>query len=427
MTELEERLRRDLKSYSERIDPQSVRPLRDPPARRRSPAVRWLAPVTAVTAVIGIITGVSLAGRSAAQPPASLLAPGQMPAYYVTLAMGDSPRGPSYPYVTTAFVRDSATGAVLAALPVPTLTTSNSTQSPSITAAGDDRTFVITELGQEPVGNAAKAGAPHSAADWTRLARFYLLRVAANGRSASLSRLPISVPGDVGVNDVALSPDGGMLAIAGQSCSAASHCRYTGIRVINLATGATREWTAHVPGSPWALSWAGDEHLAFQWQSPASQGYRLLSVTGAGGNLLAAPAITGPAPTPTHFVSRELITPDGRVVITSTVQNIPEGHGRDTVVAKIVALDASTGQLLRVLHTVTEREVSTQENVTGVSVSDLDQGCRILALGPTGVHALVECFGFGRLDGTRFTPLPGVPDPRATTVSGSDFWGTATW
>jgi hypothetical protein len=54
-------------------------------------------------------------------------------------------------------------------------------------------------------------------------------------------------------------------------------------------------------------------------------------------------------------------------------------------------------------------------------------GCRILALGPTGVHALVECFGFGRLDGTRFTPLPGVPDPRATTVSGSDFSGTGAW
>jgi hypothetical protein len=427
MTELEERLRRDLKSYSGRIDPQSVRPLRDPPARRWSQTVRWLAPVTAVAAVIGIITGVSLAGRSAAQLPASLLAPGQMPAYYVTLAMGDSPRGPSNPNVTTAFVRDSATGDALATVPVPTLTTSNGTQSPSITAAGDDRTFVITEVGQEPAGNAAKAGTPHPAADWTRLARFFLLRVAANGRSASLTRLPISVPGDVGVNDVALSPDGGMLAIAGQSCSAASHCRYTGIRVISLATGATREWTAHVPGSPWALSWAGDERLAFQWQSQASHGYRLLSVTGAGGNLLAAPAIAGPAPTPTRSVPRALITPDGRVVITSTVQNIPEGHGRDTVVAKIVALDASTGQLLRVLHTVTERDVTTQEDVTGVSVSDLDQGCRILALGPTGVHALVECFGFGRLDGTRFTPLPGVPDPRATTVSGSDFWGTGAW
>jgi hypothetical protein len=45
------------------------------------------------------------------------------------------------------------------------------------------------------------------------------------------------------------------------------------------------------------------------------------------------------------------------------------------------------------------------------------------------VHALAECFGFGRLDGTRLTPLPGGSAAilMGTTVSGSDFSGTADW
>ncbi len=60
-------------------------------------------------------------------------------------------------------------------------------------------------------------------------------------------------------------------------------------------------------------------------------------------------------------------------------------------------------------------------------MSGLDHGCQVLSLGPTGIHALVQCFGFGRVDNGRFTPLPGVPNPNATTVSGSDISGTGVW
>jgi len=76
---------------------------------------------------------------------------------------------------------------------------------------------------------------------------------------------------------------------------------------------------------------------------------------------------------------------------------------------------------------VTRHGVTTQQNTVVTNVSDLDQGCKVLSLGPTGVHALVQCFGLGRVDGTRFTPLPGVPNPNATTVSGSGYLGTAAW
>jgi hypothetical protein len=95
-------------------------------------------------------------------------------------------------------------------------------------------------------------------------------------------------------------------------------------------------------------------------------------------------------------------------------------------VAKIVELSARTGQLLRVLHTVTKRDVMPGPDGVDNAIA-LDGDCRVMALGPTGVHALIECFGFGRLDGGRFTPLPGVPSFNATTFSANDFSGTATW
>jgi len=403
--------------------------------------VRWLAPVAAVAAVIGVVTGVSLAGRPQGHRPASVLSPGQpepagpMPRFLVTLA-ATYPRNAPW-----AFVRDSATGAVLTSVHLPALVTSEGSSSPSITA-GDDRTYIITVSGQEVVGKATRTSTftmpptpryPHGRtvitrgpADVVTINRYYLLRVAADGRSASLSRLDIPLSPHA-TDGITLSPDDSKVATAVQSCHAGG-CQYTGIQVVTLATGASRTWTTTAGGAPFSVSWAGNGHVAFQWH----QGYRLLDITQPGTNLLASSVpIAGPSAVATGFVPPALVTSDLRAVITSTVQNIPEGHGRDTVVAKIVELDARTGQLLAVLHTATARGVTTREDVPGQpSVSEYDQGCRIVALGPTGVQALIECFGFGRLDGDQFMALPGVPDPITyigSTVSGSDFWGTGAW
>jgi hypothetical protein len=437
MTGLEERLRRDLELVSQRADAGSIRPLRVPPARRRARAVRWLAAVAAVVAVLGVVTGVSLASRSQGHRPAPLQSPvppepvGTMPPYYVTLAA-------TYPQnAPWAFVRDSATGAVLTSVHLPALVTSEGSSSPSITA-GDDGTYIITVSGQETVGRATRTSTfrmpptpryPHGRAitvrgpaDVVTVNRYYLLRVAADGRSASLTRLDIPLSPHA-TDRMALSPDGTMVATAIQVCHAGG-CQYTGIQVVTLATGASRTWTTTVRGAPFSVSWAGNGHIAFQW----GRGYRLLDVTQPGTNLLASSVpIAGPPAVATGFVPPALVTPDLRAVITSTVQNIPEGNGRDTVVAKIVELDASTGQLLAVLHAVIARDVTTEQDTVQTNVSDLDQTCKVLSLAPTGVHALVQCFGFGRVDGTRFTPLPGVPNPNATTVSGSDYWGTGAW
>jgi hypothetical protein len=322
---------------------------------------------------------------------------GPMPRYYVT-AFQTFTGGSNGEPATFAVVHDSATGAKLATVRVPTLSAQGGTGGLRISAAGDDRTFLVTQQpGSTVIG-------------------FYLLHVAADGRSAKLSKLSVNLPRPISVVDQALSPDGRRLAMDVQDCNAKS-CQYDGIRVLTLATGAVSSWITKANGFPLNVSWVGNGQLAFEWQSgartapPGQQtGYRLLSLGGTGRDLLAARAIGSPAPEPTHYVPAALVTADGSIVITSTVQNIPGG----TVVAKIIELSARTGQLLRVLHTVTVPDASAGSNGAGL----LDQECNVLSLAPSGVHVLVACFNFGRVDGSRFTPLPGFPGPSSSGISG---------
>lgn len=410
MTDIEQRLRRDLKEVTERVAPGSIRPLREPMVRRRARVVRCLAPVAAVVAVIGVVAGASLVsrshgGQSADVPSNSVPEPvGPMPRYYVTAYQSFVGAAAAH-VVTYAAVHDSATGKLLARVTVPTLTDAQGgTEGPSITAAGDDRTFVITEQSDQP-----------------KVVKFYLLRVAANGRSARLSAPPLTVPGYLSAQDVALSPDGTRLAMDVQHCNK-STCPYTGIRVVTIATGTASTWVTRANGAPFNVSWAGNEHVAFEWQSnvnnpPAGQqtGYRLLSLTGPGRNLMASRAIGSPQPEPSQYVPAALVTPDGNLVITSTVQNISHFFGlRHTVVSQIVELSAGTGQLVRILHTVTQSGVASGAN----GVGEADQSCNVLSLGPAGVHVLVACPGFGRLDGRRFTALPGFPSSSSSGISG---------
>jgi hypothetical protein len=89
------------------------------------------------------------------------------------------------------------------------------------------------------------------------------------------------------------------------------------------------------------------------------------------------------------------------------------------VVAKVVELSAGTGKLLKVLYTVTTRNVTTRQDAT-TNVPSLDQGCQVLSLGPTGVQPLVECFAFGRVEDGRLTPLPAFPSPSESGIAGQE-------
>jgi hypothetical protein len=407
--DLEDRLRRELRELAQRAQPGSIRPLAEREPRGRSRRLRWLAPLSAATAVLAVVAAVSFVGpaggqRSGTAPPVLAGQAGPMPKYYV--AVYQRYVGPQGRITTTAAVHASATGATLTTVPVPTLFSDGGTQGPSISAAADDRTFIITELAQ---------GAHN-------ITWFFRLHLGANGRAASLTKLSVTVPSSLSVDDVALSPDASKLAISVQSCHGGS-CQYSGVRLVTLATGAVNTWTTRANGAPFNTFWAGNTRVGFQWQSgsrtpPAREGtgYRLLNIAAPGRDLLSATPIGSSGAEPSGFIPAALVTSDGTVVITSTVRNVRQWYFRDTVVGQFIELSARTGHLLGVLYTSSQKFVSPGINGAG----QLDQECNVVSLASVGIHALVQCFGlgFGRLDGTKFTPLQAFPSPSSSGVSG---------
>ena len=321
--EIEDRIRAATRAAGDTVAPGSVPPLRllsDGPFRVRSGSFasvwgRWLAPVAAAAAVVAVAVTMVLVGRTVNHSPGGLgavpsarpgpvktgppissyVASGRVPRYYVSIESRGNPNfNPSY-----AVVRATATGAALEAV-VP----AGDGTVVAVTAAADDRTFV---LDTQPWDNSNQNFAPRT---------FLLLRLNSGGSEVSQSQLAVSVPGGQLMTGFALSPDGSKLAIAVQPDNDKHEPDLTEVKVITLATGATRTWTADGtigfgPDDARSLSWAGDERaLAFDWEGNGPgihTGVWLLDVATGGGSLLAdsREAVTlinqasvGPAPVP---------------------------------------------------------------------------------------------------------------------------------
>ena len=277
--EIEDRIRAATRAAGNTVAPDSVPPLRLPSDRpfRAHPGSfasvwgRWLAPVAAAAAVIVVAVAMVFVGRTVNHPPAgsggvpsarpgpvrtgppisSYVASGRVPRYYVSIESTGNPNfNPSY-----AVVRATATGAALE-----TVTPAGDGTVVAVTAAADDRTFV---LDTQPWGAANQSFAPRT---------FLLLRLGLGGSELSQSRLAVSVPGGQLMTGFALSPDGSKLAIAVQPDTDKREPDLTEVKVITLATGATRTWTANGtigfgPDDARSLSWAGDQRtLAFDWE-----------------------------------------------------------------------------------------------------------------------------------------------------------------
>jgi hypothetical protein len=383
MASLEDRLRSELRQIADSVDETAFRPLRAPARGRSHGLVRWLAPVAAMAAVLGVIAGINLA-RSPA--PHSATAITGMPPYYVTVD-----------YVTvdhaeeaTATVHASATGTTLSSVRLPAARNVPTGQSFfwSVSAAADDQTFLIQQAQQ-----------------------LFVLRVSADGRSAQLSELPVRLPPTA---DVALSPDGSTAAIESMSsCKTMEFtvgyepaCANTEIRLISLDTGVTtRTWSTTAVTSPGAwISWTRASQVLFLWPgTPAATGQPaslwLLDVGAPGSNLLAARPVPMPGGyEPSSPVPYAFLTPDGKTVIFSAVTEDAD--------AGTVAVSARTGKLVFVLG-----------QHPGVDPF----GCSVRSLGPAGLHALVMCGDspafLGRVDNGRFTRLPGI----------TDSYGVAAW
>lgn len=417
MSTLEDRVRAAFRADAETVRPETIPGVPEPGTRRglrmpwvrlvgtRSKTVRWLGPVAAVLAVIGVIAGVSLVARPEGQSSSGT--PTGMPPYYVTLTGAMVSQRP----VLTAAVHDSATGALLTTVNVPVRTTippplhhkrsqvGTPPPMPSgITASADGRTFAITDdLG------------------------FFLLRVAAAGRSARLTHLPVHAS-YVLSDSAALSPDGSNLAIDVEPCSKAG-CR-EGIEVLSLATGASKLWIGSSVAGPLSPAWADNgNEIMFLWgvgDSSTPQGYRLLNVSRPAGSLLGSSrAMVSPPVQNGGEYPGAILTPDGRGLVTTEYRNIPGQDGGGTAMLRVVELSARTGRLVRILHVATEHY-----GAGYLARAAADADCQVLSLGAAGLHALVQCPGLGRLDDDRFTALPGIS---ASMNGGTGIGSTAAW
>ncbi len=343
----------------------------------RAGAVMVAALAAAVTVVVTVArpapgpgtvaspAGLLLAAKVATAPPASAAAQG-MPPFYV-VADHNQP---------TAYIRDSATGRLLSTVRLPAGTDPKPTQ---VTAAGDDRTFVLALF------------------SLARGTRFYALRITDGGRSAGLTPLAIRpLPTREAVDSVALTPDGTRLAVAIQSGG-----RDGKIEVIRLATGAVRTWTTTRGGDglPENLSWEAAWRLAFFWSGASSaDGLWLLDTSAPGARLLSGqrllPQTVGP-----DEVQSALINPSARTIIASVTYNGTMRVTRGTVVGGIVEVSAQTGRPLRTL--LAQRAAHSTD--AGWYITS----CVLPSIDATGNHLLVSCGKFGRLDRGRFTTLPG--------------------
>ena len=348
MNTIEERIRAATRAAADTVPPDSVPPLELPgerpawfrrrPAQPRRPVAAragWLAPAAAAAAMVVIalfIVAVSHSARQEAAPSAqasatpgppapgppasSYVASGQVPGYYLAITSQGNPNfNPSF-----VVVQATATGKTLF-----TYTPAYGNTVVAVTAAADDRTFVLDEqpwAGQ----NGNQSFEPRS---------FFLIRLSKAGQLGTAQRLNVSVPRGQLVTGLALSPDGRRLAMAVQPDNVKAKPDLEQVRVYTLATGAVRTWSASGiigagPDDARSMSWTADGRtLAFEWTgatgpSSGTIAVRLLDVGARGGGLLArsrlATPLTGKNPAGLACQEDSVITPDGSAVVCGAIE-----------------------------------------------------------------------------------------------------------
>jgi hypothetical protein len=380
MNDIEDRLREELKEFAQRAQPEWLRPLRPPAPRRRTRTARWLAPVAAAIAVVAAVAGATLAGHTvapqpASRPPVRIPAYPGMPRYYVVVTA--PPVLPGHP-VETADVYDTVTGRLLDKIPVPE--EGDYGGDMSVSAAANDREFVIS--GTDP--------------------NLFLLQLTADGQAEGLQTLPVEDARQF-YPDPALSPDGSRIAYMARVCENGG-CVF-GIAVMPVGEPSEARFWVWKGLSPQNLSWApGGKQVMFRqvWGHYDAQymQYRLLNVTGPGGNLLTDSQTVGNLPVAMRGQFAMLL-PGARTVIGSTG---PTGLGQPGVTGEIVEMSRGTGKL-RPLY---------------LTMSPGNGDCGLMSLAPTGVQPIVSCNDHGGgnsrgglIEDGRFIPRPGMNDADA--------------
>ncbi len=423
MNLIEDRIRAAARAAADTVAPDSVPPLELPAPRSRrfgrrrrggrSPGVTWstwgprLAPLAAAAVVAAIlITVVQVSPpayqggpdtvpptRAAPSTPQGYVASGQVPRFYVQVTVhGAAGKNPA-----EAVVHATATGAVLAV--VPPLAGHTVVR---VTAAANDRTFVLEE---EPWTAAGRAGTARST--------LAILNLTASGRVLGTGALPYTAAGDASLLALAMSADGFRLAFASQPATSRNEPTLTKVTVLKIAGGASRTWSA-TGDLLGALSWTADgKKLAFNWQSGQSVSARLLDLTSPGGSLLGrsrvSTTLSQEAAQGSTFVScaaGSLVTPDGTTVVCAA-RLTPTGSGvpHSASGSGFAEFSAASGTLIRVLGQV---KAGTR-GWTAMDVLWSDPSGRVLI----GAVRRAGRTRVGVISGNRITLLPVSVNPAA--------------
>ena len=393
MTAVEQRLREELRRVAGQVEPTRLRPLRAP-ARGRA-GRRWLFPAGAVTGLVAaaavILLLTSLATGAKPAPPAS----GAMPRYYVSA----SDTGAKL----YAYVRDSAGGRVTGSVRVPVqVIRGESDTTWSVAAAADDRHFVIaTAVGGDLPGVSAVT--------------LFRMVVSASGQPGRLAKIGFDNHGEP-VAGLALSSDGGSLAVSHAREFPLAQPAASSVDVIDLATGALQTFDIGANGySAGVPQWGSDGRtLMFPvWYTTTSGARSITSV-----ETIHVPASAGAGESlqeslfsiPVRGISSAILTADGKHLVGSSCA---PGQG-NTATARILELSATDGHVVRVLRTQRARFASQDVAQQAVALT-----CSVLSADPSGRHLLTQAFTFGRIDDGAFRALPGA--------SADDLYAAAAW
>jgi hypothetical protein len=383
MTPLEDKLRAAIQATAEEIpaDPPPLRlgspgliprrrPWFGPAASRFRPGRRgwntWLAPLAAAVLVVAVVLGSLAVTRSGSGTATPSTPPGLagLPPYYVAVVTLSAAPGQSGSVRSAAQVRSTATGAVLATIAAPKPYVGFT----AVTAAADDRTFVLDAQGASfSMDRARQLESQHpGSVEYGSPFRLFVLHIDPDPKShssrVSLRALPASfVPAGQGIGNMALSPDGTSLAAA--SPGGSEHGYDMQLIVFNLVTGTRRVWgfasadeIYMPPAMLGGLSWTADgQHIAFTGPgaSAGSSVLRLLDTGDPGPNALAA---SKPIPTPaaiTHTdenLTTAIITPDGRTAVFATAVTTRDGQEM-LVRRRVLKVSVATGQVTAILGT----------------------------------------------------------------------------
>jgi hypothetical protein len=346
MTPLEDKLRAALRETAYEIPADPPPPLLLSRRRRpgRRPWTAWATPLASAAVVAAVIAASLAVAIGVSRHRMAQAAVNSVPPYYVALVTNGRKYERFNGMYTAAEVRATATGRVFATLIPPQPYTTFT----GVTAAVDDRTFVLSVRGAN---------------------RLFILHIDPDpktGRAETkLQAMPVAfIPPGLTVEDIALSPDGTLLAADVGTFS------YTLLNVYNLVTGSERTWSyascrecdpggrLGFSGVDSMLSWTADGQIAFVETGLSGQpiAVRLLDTNAPGTNLQADSRVVAEWPgqaaaqpdTPGAWLGA-LITPDGRTVVAAEQlpgYNSHQPGGRE----ELAKFSAATGQITAILN-----------------------------------------------------------------------------